>query len=132
MVNITDEASKVLLAVCLLKNLPWSRENTSESQFHALMAIKDAVINNSCAWVRAKNCNVAWVLYSLLVTFQLSSSLQSFSCDDLSAYCSTAEIVNVLHTTFKGSRPASCDEWITNNLGSYNDEIRSVFRDQCA
>ena len=43
MVNITDEASKVLLAVCLLKNLPWSRENNSESQFYALMAIKDAV-----------------------------------------------------------------------------------------
>ena len=49
--NMNNESTKVLLAVCVLRNITWSRENLSVMEFDALMAIKDAVVINSCAWV---------------------------------------------------------------------------------
>ena len=50
--NITDETSSVLAAVCILRNYPLSRENTtSQIHYDALIALKEAVINNSCSWV---------------------------------------------------------------------------------
>ena len=48
---MNNESSKVLLAVCVLRNITWSREKLSVVEFDALMAIKGAVVNNSCEWV---------------------------------------------------------------------------------
>ena len=133
-VNITDEASKVLLAVCLLKNFPWSRENTTNPD--ALMAIEDAVVNNSCAWVMTIIMHFVCMdsLFTAnTLTFQLSSSLhRPFSCNDLSTYCSATGMFNVLlYTMFKGSNPAPCEQWITNNLIGYSHDIRSTLSGYC-
>ncbi|KAL5517156.1 hypothetical protein EMCRGX_G002640 [Ephydatia muelleri] len=68
---LNNETSGVLFAVCLLRNYTWSRNTLSQLDYDALIAVKDAVINNSCSW--------------------LSSLGQSISCDQLSDYCYTTE-----------------------------------------
>ena len=50
--NITNAAHTVLVSACLLKNYPWSRENTTD--FDVLFVMKEAIINNSCSWVNSK------------------------------------------------------------------------------
>ena len=47
--NTTDEASKVLRAVCALNSFPWEHVNTTNT--NATKEIKDAVVNNLCTWV---------------------------------------------------------------------------------
>ena len=109
--NITNAAHiSVLASVCLLKNYPWSRENTTYSD--ALFAMKEAIINNSCSWVNSimYTCIIRVDTYYTFSTSQLSSSLgKSFSCDDLSAYCTIAEVMsdiqNMLYSTLKENYP---------------------------
>ena len=48
---LNNETSGVLFAVCLLRNYTWSRNTLSQLDYDALIAVKDAVINNSCSWV---------------------------------------------------------------------------------
>ena len=48
---LDNETSGVLFAVCLLRNYTWSRNTLSQLDYDALIAVKDAVINNSCSWV---------------------------------------------------------------------------------
>ena len=47
--NVTDD---VRFAVCILRNFHWSRGDMDQSNFSALVAVKEAVLNNSCSWVR--------------------------------------------------------------------------------
>ena len=54
-----------------------------------------------------------WIIYS--TTFNISAIIIA-TIIFVSAYCSTAEIVNVLHTSFNGSKPAPCNQCITNNI----------------
>eukprot|EP00731_Ephydatia_muelleri_P037414 Em0463g2a len=82
---LNNETSGVLFTVCLLRNYTWSRNTISQLNYDALIAIKDAVINNSCSW--------------------LSSLGQSISCDQLSDYCSTTEVMIKINTGFTPSSP---------------------------
>ena len=47
--NITND---VRFAVCILRDFDWSGGDVDQSNFSALVSIKEAVINNSCSWVR--------------------------------------------------------------------------------
>ena len=49
--NLNNETSDILFAVCLLRNYTWSRNSISQASYDALIAVKNAVINNSCSWV---------------------------------------------------------------------------------
>ena len=125
--NITNERSTVLVAVCLLRNYPWSRENTTAS--NALFAMKEAIINNSCSWVNIFYVS-CWIGLIKSRTQQLSSRDQPISCDDLSAFCTTVEVMSeiqrLLFAILKECHPnesLDCNTWITNNLSGYNNDI---------
>ena len=47
--NITDD---VRFAVCILRDIDWSGGDVDQSNVSALVSVKEAVINNSCSWVR--------------------------------------------------------------------------------
>ena len=47
--NITDD---VRFAVCILRDFDWSGGDVEQSNVSALVSVKEAVINNSCSWVR--------------------------------------------------------------------------------
>ena len=47
--NITDD---VRFAVCILRDIHWSGGDVDQSNVSALVSVKEAVINNSCSWVR--------------------------------------------------------------------------------
>ena len=134
--NITNAAHTVLVSACLLKNYPWSRENTTDSD--VLFAMKEAIMNNSCSWVNSKII-IMRVYLLLFSTSQLSSSLgQSFSCDDLSAYCREADVMgkiqNMLYSTLKETFPQtsySCTDWINANLHGYSDNIQNYINNTC-
>ena len=49
--DVTDD---VRFAVCILRDFHWSRGDIDQSNFSALVSVKEAVINNSCSWVRLK------------------------------------------------------------------------------
>ena len=66
--NLNNETSGVLFAVCLLRNYTWSRNNISQASYDALIAVKNAVINNSCSWVGINGLK-KFALVNLLSTF---------------------------------------------------------------
>ena len=75
-------------------------------------------------------------VYLMFSTSQLSSSLgQSFSCDDLSAYCRTADVMSeiqkMLLSTMRDTYPHApsllCDQWINANPNVLSDELRSLY-----
>ena len=53
MVNFLNNETLLLVgfSVCLLRNYTWSRNTISQLKYDALIAVKDAVINNLCSWV---------------------------------------------------------------------------------
>ena len=42
----------VRFAVCILRDIDWSGGDVDQSNVSALVSVKEAVINNSCSWVR--------------------------------------------------------------------------------
>ena len=108
-----------------------------KNRFDFLFAIKEAIMNNSCAWVYSKI--IIMRVNLLFSTSQLTSSPgQSFSCDDLSAYCRTAdvmgEIQNMLYSKLKETFPQtsySCTDWINANLHGYSDNIQNYINNTC-
>ena len=94
-------------------------------------------MNNSCSWVNSKI--IMMRVYLIFSTSQLTSSLgQSFSCDDLSAYCRTADVMgetqNMLYSTLKETFPQtsySCTDWINTNLHGCSDNIHNYINNTC-
>eukprot|EP00731_Ephydatia_muelleri_P002464 Em0001g2464a len=112
MVNyLNNETSGVLFTVCLLRNYTWSRNTISQLKYDALIAVKDAVINNSCSW--------------------LSSLGQSISCDQLSDYCSTTEVmIKINNWLYAKLATRLCLDWISDNLGDKREEISKLCSQQ--
>ena len=73
-----NETSNVLFAVCLLRNYAWSRNTLSQLEYDALIAVKDAVINNSCSWVSVMDAFKVWVGYRVVNIFSSQHSPNQF------------------------------------------------------
>ena len=59
--------------------------------------------------------------------FQLSSLGQSIICDNLSDYCSTAEVMMKIHNWLYAKLAARlCLDWISGNLGDEREEISKL------
>eukprot|EP00731_Ephydatia_muelleri_P019384 Em0012g209a len=107
--NITDD---VRFAVCILRDFDWSGGDVDQSNFSALVSIKEAVINNSCSWLS-------------------SSPDKSYSCDEM---CGTADVMykmnDMLFETLvwynRASHTRACGDWVDSNLGSYSQQIKNI------
>ncbi|KAL5488724.1 hypothetical protein EMCRGX_G017709 [Ephydatia muelleri] len=112
--DVTDD---VRFAVCILRDFHWSRGDIDQSNFSALVSVKEAVINNSCSWLS-------------------SSPDKPNSCDEM---CSTADVMYKMNDMLietlvwynRASNTRAFDDWIDSNLGGYSQQIRDTIKGFC-